>query len=156
GNMGETSATGVGFTRDPATGRKIFYGEWLPNAQGEDVVAGIRTPLPINEAGKNEHTRQLKSLEKAMPQAYRQLEKIQQKLERHYKDMLDIEFTIQEERLWMLQCRVGKRNGVAAVKMAVDMAGEKLVSKKEAVLRVKPEQLVQVLLPMLDPKAEKA
>jgi pyruvate, orthophosphate dikinase len=156
GNMGDTSATGVGFTRDPATGRKIFYGEWLPNAQGEDVVAGIRTPLPINEAGKTEHTRHLPSLETAMPKAYRELEKIQRKLERHYKDMLDIEFTIQEERLWMLQCRVGKRNGVAAVKMAVDMAHEKLISKKEAVLRVSPAALVQVLLPMLDPKAEQA
>jgi len=156
GNMGDTSATGVGFTRDPSTGRKIFYGEWLPNAQGEDVVAGIRTPLPINEGGKSEHTRNLTSLEKSMPKAYRQLEKIQRTLERHYRDMLDIEFTIQEERLWMLQCRVGKRNGVAAVKMAVDMAGEKLISKKEAVLRVSPTALVQVLLPMLDPKAEKA
>ena len=156
GNMGDTSATGVGFTRDPATGRKIFYGEWLPNAQGEDVVAGIRTPLPINEAGKTDHTRHLPSLETAMPKAYRELEKIQRKLERHYKDMLDVEFTIQEERLWMLQCRVGKRNGVAAVKMAVDMASEKLISKKDAVLRVSPAALVQVLLPMLDPQAEQA
>jgi pyruvate, orthophosphate dikinase len=154
GNMGDTSATGVGFTRDPATGRKIFYGEWLPNAQGEDVVAGIRTPLPINEAGKNDHTRHLPSLETSMPKAYRQLESIVQKLERHYRDMLDIEFTIQEERLWMLQCRVGKRNGVAAVKMAVDMANEKLISRKDAVLRVSPSALVQVLLPMLDPKSE--
>ncbi len=156
GNMGDTSATGVGFTRDPSTGRKIFYGEWLPNAQGEDVVAGIRTPLPINEAGKNDHTRALASLETAMPNAYRHLEKIQQRLEKHYRDMLDIEFTIQEERLWMLQCRVGKRNGVAAVKMAVDMKKEKLISKKEAILRVSPSALVQVLLPMLDPKAEQA
>jgi pyruvate,orthophosphate dikinase len=156
GNMGDTSATGVGFTRDPASGRKIFYGEWLPNAQGEDVVAGIRTPLPINEAGKNEHTHQLSSLETAMPKAYRQLESIVQKLERHYRDMLDVEFTIQEERLWMLQCRVGKRNGVAAVKMAVDMANEKLISRKDAVLRVSPSALVQVLLPMLDPKSEQA
>jgi pyruvate,orthophosphate dikinase len=154
GNMGDTSATGVGFTRDPATGRKIFYGEWLPNAQGEDVVAGIRTPLPINEAGKNDHTRQLPSLETSMTKPYRQLESIVQKLERHYRDMLDIEFTIQEERLWMLQCRVGKRNGVAAVKMAVDMAKEKLISRKDAVLRVSPSALVQVLLPMLDPKGE--
>ena len=156
GNMGDTSATGVGFTRDPATGRKIFYGEWLPNAQGEDVVAGIRTPLPINEAGKSDHTRHLPSLETAMPKPYAELAKIVQKLERHYRDMLDIEFTIQEERLWMLQCRVGKRNGVAAVKMAVDMAGERLISKRDAVLRVSPSALVQVLLPMLDPNAEKA
>jgi pyruvate,orthophosphate dikinase len=156
GNMGDTSATGVGFTRDPGTGRKIFFGEWLPNAQGEDVVAGIRTPLPINEAGKNEHTRKLKSLEQAMPSAYKQLAGIVGKLERHYRDMLDIEFTIQEERLWMLQCRVGKRNGVAAVKMAVDMVGEKLISKKEAIGRVEPSALLQIMLPMLDPKAERA
>src|ERR1043166_9328338 len=156
GNMGDTSATGGGFTRDPATGRKVFYGEWLPNAQGEDVVAGIRTPLPINEAIKTEHTRHLPSLEKATPKAYRQLEQIQRRLERHYRDMLDVEFTIQEQRLWMLQCRVGKRNGVAAVKMAVDMTTEKLISRKEAVLRVSPSALVQVLLPMLDPKAEQA
>src|SRR6185312_2439088 len=126
------------------------------NAQGEDVVAGIRTPLPINEAGKTEKTRDLSSLEKAMPKAYRELEKIQKTLERHYRDMLDIEFTIQEQRLWMLQCRVGKRNGVAAVKMAVDMAKEKLISRKDAVLRVSPSALVQVLLPMLDPKGEQA
>jgi pyruvate, orthophosphate dikinase len=156
GNMGDTSATGVGFTRDPATGRKIFYGEWLPNAQGEDVVAGIRTPLPINEAMKSEQNRDLPSLEKQMPKAYRELDRIRQKLERHYRDMLDVEFTIQEERLWMLQCRVGKRNGVAAVKMAVDMATEKLISKKQALRRVSASALVQVLLPMLDPKAEQA
>src|SRR5205807_6935596 len=143
GNMGDTSATGVGFTRDPSTGRKVFYGEWLPNAQGEDVVAGIRTPLPINEAIKTDHTRHLPSLEKAMPKAYRQLEQIQKRLERHYRDMLDIELTIQEQRLWMLQCRAGKRNGVAAVKMAVDMTHEKLISRKEAVLRVSPSALVQ-------------
>ena len=155
GNMGETSATGVGFTRDPATGRKVFYGEWLPNAQGEDVVAGIRTPLPINEAGKTGHTRHLPSLETKMPKAYRELDRIQKRLERHYRDMLDVEFTIQEGRLWMLQCRVGKRNGVAAIKMAVDMTGEKLITKKEAVLRVSPSALVQVLLPMVDPDAEK-
>jgi pyruvate,orthophosphate dikinase len=155
GNMGETSATGVGFTRDPATGRKVFYGEWLPNAQGEDVVAGIRTPLPINEAGKTEHNRHLPSLETKMPRVYRQLERIQRVLERHYRDMLDIEFTIQEERLWMLQCRVGKRNGVAAVKMAVDMVHERLISKAEAVRRVSPNALVQVLLPMVDPEAER-
>jgi pyruvate,orthophosphate dikinase len=155
GNMGDTSATGVGFTRDPSTGRNIFYGEWLPNAQGEDVVAGIRTPLPVNEAGKTDHTRHLESLEEAMPAAYKQLNDIQRKLEKHYRDMLDIEFTIQEGRLWMLQCRVGKRNGVAAVKMAVDMAVSKLITAEEAVLRVKPDALVQVLLPMVDPKAER-
>ncbi len=156
GNMGDSSATGVGFTRDPGSGRRVFYGEWLPNAQGEDVVAGIRTPLPINEAGKSEQNRSLPSLETAMPKVYRELEKIQRKLERHYRDMLDVEFTIQEERLWMLQCRVGKRNGAAAIKMAVDMTREKLISRKEALRRVSPSALVQVLLPMVDPKAENA
>jgi len=156
GNMGDTSATGVGFTRDPATGRKIFYGEWLPNAQGEDVVAGIRTPLPVNEVGKTEHSKHLTSLEKAMPAAYKQLDAIQKKLEKHYHDMQDIEFTIEEGRLWMLQCRVGKRNGVAAVKMAVDMANEKLVDKTTAVRRVSADALIQVLLPMVEPNAERA
>ena len=155
GNTGDTSATGVGFTRDPATGRNIFYGEWLPNAQGEDVVAGIRTPLPVNEAGKTEHTKGLTSLEKAMPAAYKQLNAIQMKLEKHYRDMLDIEFTIEEGRLFMLQCRVGKRNGVAAVKIAVDMGNAKLIKPEEAVLRIKADALVQCLLPMVDPKAER-
>jgi pyruvate,orthophosphate dikinase len=155
GNMGDTSATGVGFSRDPATGRKVFYGEWLPNAQGEDVVAGIRTPLPVNEAGKSEHTANLVSLEKAMPVAYKQLNDIQKKLELHYRDMLDLEFTIEDTRLWMLQCRVGKRTGVAAVKMAVDMCNEKLITKAEAVKRISPDSLIQCLLPMVDPKAER-
>ncbi len=156
GNMGDTSATGVGFTRDPGTGRNIFYGEWLPNAQGEDVVAGIRTPLPVNEAGKTEHTKGLTSLEKAMPAAYKQLDEVQRKLEKHYRDMLDIEFTIEDGRLFMLQCRVGKRNGIAAVKMAVDMCNEKLIKPDEAVKRIKADALIQVLLPMVDPKAERA
>jgi len=154
GNMGERSATGVGFTRNPATGANVFYGEWLPNAQGEDVVAGIRTPLPVNEAGKTKDTRKLPSLEKVMPKVYRELDGMQGNLEKHYRDMLDIEFTIEDGRLWMLQCRVGKRNGVAAVKMAVDMARSGLISRREAVMRVKPDALVQVLLPMVDPKAE--
>ncbi|MCU0727668.1 MAG: pyruvate, phosphate dikinase, partial [Planctomycetes bacterium] len=155
GNLGDTSATGVGFTRDPATGRDIFYGEWLPNAQGEDVVAGTRTPLPVNEAGKTEHTAHLPSLETSMPAAYKELNRIQRALEKHYRDMLDIEFTVEDGRLWMLQCRVGKRNGVAAVKMAVDMAKEKLIDRAEAVRRVKPEALIQTLLPMVDPAAER-
>ncbi|MEA2626869.1 MAG: pyruvate, orthophosphate dikinase, partial [Candidatus Binatota bacterium] len=155
GNMGDSSGTGVGFTRDPATGRAIFYGEWLPNAQGEDVVAGTRTPLPINEAGKTDHTRRLPSLETAMPAVYRELEKYVRRLERHYRDMLDIEFTIQEGRLWLLQCRVGKRTGVAALKMAVDMVRERLINRKEAVLRVNPSALVQILLPMVDPAGER-
>lgn len=155
GNMGDTSATGVAFTRNPATGENIFYGEWLPNAQGEDVVAGIRTPNPINEKGKSEHNKHLPSLEKAMPEVYKELHKIQQKLEKHYKDMLDIEFTIQEGKLYMLQCRVGKRNGPAAVKIALDMLDEKLINEKEAVLRVSPAQLDELLHPIIDPKAEK-
>jgi pyruvate,orthophosphate dikinase len=154
GNMGDTSATGVAFTRNPATGENYFYGEWLPNAQGEDVVAGTRTPNPINEVGKNEHTEHLPSLETAMVPAYKQLHKIQRLLETHYKDMLDIEFTIQEETLYMLQCRVGKRNGPAALKMAVDMYKEKLISKEEAIMRVKPEQLDELLHPIVDPSVE--
>ncbi len=155
GNMGDTSATGVAFTRNPATGENYFYGEWLVNAQGEDVVAGIRTPNPINEIGKNEHTKHLVSLEKAMPKAYKELDAIQKKLEKHYHNMLDIEFTIQDTKLYMLQCRVGKRNGPAAVKMALDMLKEKLISKEEAVIRVEPNQLDELLHPILDPSVEK-
>ncbi len=154
GNMGDTSATGVAFTRNPSTGKDIFYGEWLPNAQGEDVVAGIRTPLPVNEAGKTEHNQHLPSLETAMPACYVELDQIQRRLERHYREMQDIEFTIEDGRLWMLQCRTGKRNGVAAVKIVVDMVNEGLISKEEAVSRVSAEQLVQVLLPMVAPDAE--
>jgi pyruvate, orthophosphate dikinase len=154
GNMGETSATGVGFTRNPATGENYFYGEWLPNAQGEDVVAGIRTPNPINEVGKSQHTKHLPSLETSMAKAYKELNKIQTKLENHYHNMLDIEFTIQEGKLYMLQCRVGKRNGPAAVKMALDMYREKLISKDEAVIRVEPNQLDELLHPILDPAVE--
>ena len=125
GNMGNSSATGVAFTRNPATGENYFYGEWLVNAQGEDVVAGIRTPNPINEVGKNEHNNHLDSLETAMPEVYKKLHKIELNLEKHYNDMLDLEFTIQEGTLYMLQCRIGKRNGAAAVKMAADMYKEK-------------------------------
>jgi pyruvate, orthophosphate dikinase len=154
GNMGDTSATGVAFTRNPATGENNFYGEWLVNAQGEDVVAGIRTPNPINEVGKSEHNQHLVSLELGMPVVYKQLDKIQKSLERHYHDMLDLEFTIQDGTLYMLQCRVGKRNGAAAVKMAVDMHKEKLISKEEAVTRVKPEQLDELLHPVLEAAAE--
>lgn len=155
GNTGDKSATGVAFTRNPATGENYFYGEWLPNAQGEDVVAGIRTPNPINEIGKSEHNKHLPSLEKAMPKTYKQLHAIQKKLEKHYRDMLDIEFTIEEGTLYMLQCRVGKRNGPAAVKMAVDMYKEKLITKEEAVMRVLPEQLDELLHPILDASVEK-
>ncbi len=156
GNMGDNSATGVAFTRNPATGQNYFYGEWLVNAQGEDVVAGIRTPNPINEVGKSEHTEHLASLETAMPSVYTELNGIQKKLENHYKDMLDIEFTIQDGKLYMLQCRVGKRNGPAAVKMALDMLHEGLIDKKTAVSRVQPGQLDELLHPILDPKAEKS
>ena len=156
GNMGDDSATGVAFTRNPATGEKLFFGEWLPNAQGEDVVAGIRTPKPINKSGKTEDTAHLESLEEAMPEAYTQLDKIEKTLEKHYRDMQDIEFTIQQTRLWMLQTRVGKRNGPSAVKMAVEMCRERLISKEEAVGRVKPSQLDELLHPMVDPDAEKS
>lgn len=154
GNMGDSSATGVAFTRNPATGENYFYGEWLINAQGEDVVAGIRTPNPINEIGKSEHNRHLTSLEKGMPVVYKELNKIQHTLEKHYHDMLDIEFTIQDKKLYMLQCRVGKRTGPAAARMALDMLKEKLITKEEAVLRVKPEQLDELLHPIIDPKVE--
>ncbi|MEK7669922.1 MAG: putative PEP-binding protein, partial [Bacteroidota bacterium] len=154
GNMGDDSATGVAFSRNPATGESKFYGEYLVNAQGEDVVAGTRTPAPINGASANEQSRHLPTLESLMPQLYKQLDHIRQKLERHYKDMQDIEFTIEKGKLYMLQCRVGKRNGTAAVRMAVEMHKEKLISAKTAMLRVGPNQLVELLLPMLDPKAE--
>jgi pyruvate,orthophosphate dikinase len=154
GNMGDSSATGVAFTRNPATGENYFYGEWLTNAQGEDVVAGIRTPNPINEVGKSEHTEHLQSLETAMPDTYKELHKIQKSLERHYHDMLDIEFTIQDGKLYMLQCRVGKRNGPAAVKMALDMYKEKIITKEEAVMRVQPSQLDELLHSIIDPAVE--
>jgi len=153
GNMGEDSATGVAFTRDPATGEKRFFGEFLKNAQGEDVVAGIRTPQPINELGRTDESQI--SLEQEMPEVYKQLEEIYQKLEHHYRDMQDIEFTIQQGKLWMLQTRTGKRTAMAAIKIAVDMVEEGLISKEEAVLRVDPDQLNQLLHPRFDPKAEK-
>ena len=154
GNMGETSATGVAFTRNPGNGENKFYGEYLINAQGEDVVAGIRTPAPINECSKSEHNQNLVSLEKSMPAIYKELFQIQKKLEKHYRDMQDIEFTIEKGRLFMLQCRVGKRNGLAAVKMAVDMQKEKLITKEMAVLRVSPMQLDELLHPIIDPQEE--
>jgi pyruvate,orthophosphate dikinase len=138
GNLGDTSATGVGFTRDPATGEKVFYGEFLVNAQGEDVVSGIRTPQLISE------------LEKIMPDAYAQLRAITTKLEQHYRDMQDFEFTIEENKLYMLQTRNGKRTGPAAVRVAVDMCEEGMIDKKEAVLRVQPQQLDQLLHPVFD------
>ena len=154
GNMGATSATGVAFTRNPGNGENKFYGEYLINAQGEDVVAGIRTPAPINEYAKSEHNRDLVTLEKEMPKLYQELFGIQKRLEKHYRDMQDIEFTIEKGRLFMLQCRVGKRNGPAAVRMALDMAKEKLISREEAVMRVAPAQLDELLHPIIDPKVE--
>jgi pyruvate,orthophosphate dikinase len=153
GNMGTDSATGVAFTRDPSTGENYFYGEYLTNAQGEDVVAGIRTPQPINRAKKVPKT--IMTLEDEMPKLYKQLVGIRNKLEKHYKEMQDIEFTIQQGRLWMLQTRTGKRTAAAAVKIAVDMVKEKLLTKPQAMFRVTPEQLDQLLHPMLDPLASK-
>jgi len=155
GNMGENSATGVAFTRNPATGENKFYGEWLPNAQGEDVVAGIRTPNPINE--ETRHSDDVEghpSLEKAMPKAYAEIRAIRNRLEAHFRDMQDLEFTIQDGRVWMLQTRTGKRNGPAAVRMAVEMYKSKMISAQEAVMRVTPAQLDEMLHPMVDPKAE--
>ncbi len=154
GNMGEDCATGVGFTRNPGTGENSFYGEFLVNAQGEDVVAGIRTPNPINESSRSDQSRNLKSLEQLMPVVYKELAAIRAKLEKHYRDMLDIEFTIEKGRLYMLQCRVGKRNGPAAVRMAIDMHKERLATKEEVIMRVTPSQLDELLHPIIDPKAE--
>ncbi len=154
GNMGDDSATGVAFTRNPGNGENQFYGEYLVNAQGEDVVAGIRTPAPINEYSKNDQSRHLPTLEVLMPGVYRQLDEIRRRLEKHYRDMLDIEFTIEKGRLFILQCRVGKRNGLAAVRMATDMYRERLIDKETAVMRVAPQQLVELLLPMIDPRVE--
>ena len=155
GNMGNTSATGVAFSRNPATGDNRFYGEWLINAQGEDVVAGIRTPNPLNEATKNPHNAHLESLEKAMPEVYKELDDIRLRLEDHFKDMQDIEFTIQDGKLWMLQCRIGKRTGLAALTMAMDMVDEGMIDEQTAVLRVSPSQLDEILHPILDPASEK-
>ena len=154
GNMGDDSATGVAFTRNPATGDNKFYGEWLVNAQGEDVVAGTRTPNPLNEDTKNEQNEHLPSLQVAMPEVYEQLFAIRNQLEDHYHDMQDIEFTIQDGRLWMLQTRVGKRTGTAALNMAMDMLAEGRIDKPTAVLRVRPEQLDELLHPIVDPAAE--
>ncbi len=155
GNMGDTSATGVAFTRNPATGENLFYGEWLINAQGEDVVAGIRTPNPLNDETKNEQNQHLKSMQEAMPGTYKELVEIRNILEKSFHDMLDIEFTIQEGKLFMLQCRVGKRTGTAALNMAMDMLHEKLIDEKTAVLRVDPTQLDELLHPILNPSEEK-
>ncbi len=155
GNLGDESATGVAFTRNPATGENLFYGEWLQNAQGEDVVAGLRTPNPLNEATRTDESKGHISLEKFKPILYQQLDQIRLKLEEHYRDMQDIEFTIQDGYLWMLQTRTGKRNGLAAIRMAVEMHQDGYISKEEAILRVAPAQLDELLHPMLDPEAER-
>ncbi|WDP93044.1 MAG: pyruvate, phosphate dikinase [Desulfobacter sp.] len=154
GNMGDTSATGVAFTRDPATGDNKFYGEWLVNAQGEDVVAGIRTPNPLNNDTKNAQNKHLPSLEEAMPELYNQLFDIRNMLEAHYSDMQDIEFTIQEGRLYMLQCRVGKRTATAALNMAMDMLEEGTIDEKTMVCRLDPKILDDLLHPIVDPAEE--
>ena len=151
GNMGDSSATGVAFTRNPATGENLFYGEWLVNAQGEDVVAGIRTPSPLNDDTKNEQNKHLHSMQEAMPGTYKELGDIRNILEKSFHDMLDIEFTIQEGTLYMLQCRAGKRTGTAALNMAMDMLHEKLIDEKTAVMRVDPAQLDELLHPICDP-----
>jgi pyruvate,orthophosphate dikinase len=155
GNLGDSSATGVAFSRNPATGENKFYGEWLVNAQGEDVVAGIRTPNPLNESTKNPQNQHMPSLETALPELYKQLDGIRLKLEHHYHDMQDIEFTIQEGKLYMLQCRNGKRTGTAALNMAMDMLDEKLIDEKVAVMRVAPAQLDELLHPIINPSSEK-
>lgn len=154
GNMGDTSATGVAFTRNPSTGTKELYGEYLINAQGEDVVAGIRTPQSITIAGKEQLGSELPSMEETMPEVFAELVSIYKKLELHYRDMQDIEFTVQHKKLWMLQTRGGKRTAAAAIKIAVDMVEEKLIDKKEALMRVDPASLDQLLHPTLDPKAK--
>lgn len=155
GNTGDDSATGVCFTRDPSSGEKTFFGEYLVNAQGEDVVAGIRTPAPINETSKNESNKNLPTLESLMPAAYEDLVNIYKTLEKHYKDMQDIEFTIEDKKLYILQTRNGKRTIRAALKIAVDLVAEGLITERESLLRIKPEDLDKLLHPRLDPDAEK-
>ena len=155
GNMGATSATGVAFTRNPSTGDKRLYGEFLINAQGEDVVAGIRTPQEITEAAREESGSDKPSMETAMPQAFKELMRISGALERHYRDMQDLEFTVEQDKLWMLQTRSGKRTAKAALKVAVELAGERLITREEAVTRIDPAALDQLLHPTIDPNAER-
>ncbi|MTJ81713.1 MAG: pyruvate, phosphate dikinase [Telmatospirillum sp.] len=155
GNMGEDCATGVAFTRNPSTGAREFYGEYLVNAQGEDVVAGIRTPQYLTKAARMAASATLPSMEEVLPAVYRDLDDVRRKLEAHFTDMQDLEFTVQQGKLWMLQTRTGKRTAAAAVKIAVDMAREGLISKEKAVQRIEPEALDQLLHPTLDPKAER-
>src|SRR6202451_4105442 len=155
GNMGETSATGVAFTRNPSTGEKKLYGEFLINAQGEDVVAGIRTPQEITEAARKEAGSDKPSMEATLPRAFAELKRIHAKLERHYRDMQDLEFTVEQGKLWMLQTRNGKRTAKAALRIAVELANEGLISKKDAVLRIDPASLDQLLHPTIDPSAKR-
>src|SRR5581483_4947 len=155
GNMGDNSATGVAFTRNPSTGEKKLYGEFLINAQGEDVVAGIRTPQEITEAARKEAGSNNPSLERLLPDAFAELERISDVLERHYRDMQDMEFTVEQGKLWMLQTRTGKRTAKAALRIAVDLAQSGLISQQEAVTRVEPGSLDQLLHPTIDPKAER-
>jgi pyruvate, orthophosphate dikinase len=155
GNMGETSATGVAFTRNPSTGESKLYGEFLINAQGEDVVAGIRTPQDITEDARKESGSDKASMEAAMPLAFKELTRIYGLLERHYRDMQDLEFTVEQGKLWMLQTRGGKRTAKAALRIAVELANEGLITKKEAVTRVDPASLDQLLHPTIDPSAER-
>jgi pyruvate,orthophosphate dikinase len=155
GNMGEDCATGVAFTRDPSTGENYFYGEYLVNAQGEDVVAGIRTPQSLTIKGREKEGSQLPSMEETMPDVFKQLDDVRTRLEKHYRDMQDIEFTVQQGKLYMLQTRNGKRTAAAALKIAVDMVEEKLISEHEALLRIEPQALGQLLHPTLDPNAHK-
>jgi pyruvate, orthophosphate dikinase len=154
GNMGLTSGTGVAFTRNPATGENIFYGEWMVNAQGEDVVAGIRTPNPLNENSKTTDSIEMETLEKSNPKIYAELLEYRQKLETHYRDMQDIEFTIQDNKLWMLQTRVGKRNGAAAIRIAMDLYDSRMITIDESILRVTPDQLDEIMHPMINPESE--
>src|SRR6478736_3556186 len=155
GNMGETSATGVAFTRNPSTGEKRLYGEFLINAQGEDVVAGIRTPQEITEAARKEAQSDKPSMENAMPAAFKELTRIYTLLEKHYRDMQDMEFTVEQGKLWMLQTRGGKRTAKAALRIAVELANEGLISKKDAVMRIDPASLDQLLHPTIDPAAKR-
>jgi len=154
GNRGEGCGTGVAFTRNPATGENTFYGEYLMDAQGEDVVAGIRTPGPITHKQKEESGSEIDAFEDVLPDMYNELEDVRKKLEEHFKDMQDLEFTVEENKLWILQTRTGKRTAMAAVKIAVDMVEEGLIDNKEAVMRVSPDQVDQLLHPMIDPEAE--
>src|SRR5438045_445380 len=155
GNMGETSATGVAFTRNPSTGESRLYGEFLINAQGEDVVAGIRTPQDITEDARRESGSDKPSMETAMPEAFKELTRIYTQLEKHYRDMQDMEFTVEQGKLWMLQTRGGKRTAKAALRIAVELANEGLISKKDAVMRIDPASLDQLLHPTIDPTAKR-